>query len=306
MQTENKPFYSIIIPVYNSGLFLDNCLESIINQDFLNFELIIIDDGSEDNSLEISKSWQMKDSRVKVLTKKNGGQGSARNLGLKIAVGTYVLFVDSDDALSETTLSKNYEILKQDPEIDCLQFPIYRNYGKENAFTKENEVCTFTNTYEITIAFLKNNKLTWIFCDKIFKRTLFDHLAFREDIKYEDNYLIMKMIPAFKKIYSSNKGMYYYYYRENSTTTSSLSEHKEVSTIQVLLLIMDVIRPLKDIELIFKYLIRIINVEKSLKANFNSFTPEFKQFKNDMRFKDIVFSNQSIKNKIKLLQYKYV
>ena len=92
-----NPKLSIIVPVYNVEQYLDKCIKSILNQTFKDFELILVDDGSIDNSGEICDEYAKKDSRVKVIHKKNGGLAAARNTGLIIARGDYVGFVDSDD-----------------------------------------------------------------------------------------------------------------------------------------------------------------------------------------------------------------
>ena len=88
---------SIIIPVFNTGNFLNNCLNSILKQSFEDFEVICVDDGSTDNSLNILKSYENKDYRIKIFTQNNKGAGAARNLGLKHVNGEYILFADSDD-----------------------------------------------------------------------------------------------------------------------------------------------------------------------------------------------------------------
>ena len=100
MMTEmntNNPFFSVIIPVYNVGKYLEECLESLLNQTLENIEIICINDGSTDNSLSILYEYRKKDKRVIVVNKSNGGVSSARNIGLRIARGEYIVFVDADD-----------------------------------------------------------------------------------------------------------------------------------------------------------------------------------------------------------------
>ena len=91
------PLFSIIIPVYNSGKTIEKCIESIICQNFTNWEIILIDDGSTDNSSVICKRYAMNDSRIQYLYKTNGGVSSARNLGLDNATGTWITFIDSEE-----------------------------------------------------------------------------------------------------------------------------------------------------------------------------------------------------------------
>ena len=91
---------SVIVPVYNVEEYLDRCIESIVNQTYKNLEILLIDDGSTDNSYNICDKWAKKDNRIKVVHKENGGVSSARNVGLDVATGDYIGFVDSDDYIS--------------------------------------------------------------------------------------------------------------------------------------------------------------------------------------------------------------
>lgn len=115
----NSPKVSIIVPVYNVEKYLHRCVDSILLQTFTDFELLLIDDGSTDKSVDICDKYALKDSRIRVFHKKNGGVSSARNLGIKKSSGVYILFVDSDDYLSPSHLNNyikyigNYEIVYQ-------------------------------------------------------------------------------------------------------------------------------------------------------------------------------------------------
>ena len=113
--------FSIIVPIYNSEEYLHNCLDSILNQKFTGFELIAVDDGSTDRSGTICDENASKDSRVKVIHKKNGGLSSARNAGLDIAEGKYIMFVDSDDELNDNdALDAIQEYVVNAPEVDIF------------------------------------------------------------------------------------------------------------------------------------------------------------------------------------------
>lgn len=98
------PEISVIIPVYNTARFLSACLDSVLDQTFADTEIICVDDGSTDDSLQILRRYEKRDGRVKVLTQRNARQGAARNRGLEIAAGRYVMFVDSDDWLDNDAL----------------------------------------------------------------------------------------------------------------------------------------------------------------------------------------------------------
>ena len=99
---------SVIVPVYNTQDYLNECIDSVLNQSLADFELICIDDGSTDASLEILKDYEKKDNRIQVFSQKNSGLAASRNAGLNVAQGEYVLFLDSDDYLKSDTLEKLY------------------------------------------------------------------------------------------------------------------------------------------------------------------------------------------------------
>ena len=113
---------SIIIPIYNSEKFLVRCLDSILNQLYNDFEVILIDDGSKDHSLEICQRYSLLDARFKVYSKENGGVSSARNFGLSKAVGSYIVFIDSDDYIAPLFL-KSYIIYQN--HLRYLDLKIY-------------------------------------------------------------------------------------------------------------------------------------------------------------------------------------
>ena len=103
---------SIIVPIYNVEQYLDKCVESLVNQTYKNLEIILVDDGTKDKSGEMADLWSIKDDRIKVIHKKNGGLSDARNAGIKIATGEYITFMDSDDYINY----RMYEILMNNLE----------------------------------------------------------------------------------------------------------------------------------------------------------------------------------------------
>lgn len=124
-----KKLFSIIVPAYNSAAFIRKCIDSVLAQTYTEFELILIDDGSNDDTLSICHTYAASDPRVKVIHKENGGHTSARNEGLRNASGEYVIFLDSDDWLSPTTVEACYhEIVACAPDII-----VYRMQNSDNA-----------------------------------------------------------------------------------------------------------------------------------------------------------------------------
>ena len=121
-----KPLISVIVPVYNVKQYLRRCVDSILKQTYENIEIVLIDDGSTDESGAICDRYAQKDVRVKVIHKENGGVSSARNEGLKYIKGKYVNFLDSDDKLSENTLEEVYLFFEQHYiETDVVAIPMY-------------------------------------------------------------------------------------------------------------------------------------------------------------------------------------
>lgn len=298
--------FSIIVPVYNSKLYLENCLRSILEQSYPIIELILINDGSTDNSGIICDSFAAKDNRIKVIHKENGGQGSARNLALKIAKGDYIMFVDSDDAIGPDTLLRNYEILKENPEIDCLQFPIYRNYGTKKEFLHKGNEFLYNKAADFKRLLLDRSIISWIVCDKIIKRKVLKGLYFPEDMVYEDNYFVLDLIDRLDYVYISENGLYYYFHRDDSTTTTKFSLKSELSTFKVLVHVLNKLKLPEENTLFLKYLIRLINVEKSLKVNFNYNLEKVLNYKRKLKLKDIISADISFKDRIKLLTYKMI
>ena len=141
------PKLSIIMPVYNTEKYLPRSIQSIINQTFKDWELILVNDGSKDNSLEVCKEYEKKDTRIKVIDKENGGAGSARNAGLEAAKGEYIAFPDSDDWLENTT----YEICINElckSNVDLLLFGEITTVYNDKNDTIEKEIKDFIEAHE--------------------------------------------------------------------------------------------------------------------------------------------------------------
>ena len=128
-------YLSVIVPVYNCTQYIDRCIESIVSQSFKEIELILVDDGSTDNSGVRCDEWAAKDSRITVIHRENGGLSAARNTGIEHATSEYITFVDADDMITPYLLEPNIKILKQNPDIDLLEYPIEVHFGAPNGYT---------------------------------------------------------------------------------------------------------------------------------------------------------------------------
>lgn len=212
MQIES-PAISIIVPVYNVSQYLRECIESILAQTFKDFELILVNDGSVDNSGKICDVFSSRDSRIKVIHKKNGGVSSARNAGLEIAKGEWITFVDADDMLLATYLSGIYAPISNDEKIDfvhggCMNYESGHISGinqKYNNFISDKPGYIFSKLRGLTVS-------------KLFKRSILNTapaLRFDEKMRIaEDMAFTLDYILRVKK-YAFVEENGYLYRRDN-------------------------------------------------------------------------------------------
>lgn len=199
-----KNLFSIIVPVYNVEKYLDKCLASILRQTFKNFECIIIDDGSPDNSSAIIDKYVKQDQRFKVLHQKNMGVSAARNAGLDIAKGEYVVFVDSDDYIADDYLEK-FALKIADTDADiviCGLIEVYKDYERSKVFAAEST--------EV----IKQNILADIWpsypWNKCYKKYLFENIRFPVGKIFEDLLTIPELCLSAEKIVCIPDKLYYY------------------------------------------------------------------------------------------------
>lgn len=209
--------FSIILPVYNSEKFLDKTINSVLDQSYPNFELIIIDDKSTDNSLKIANKFQRKDSRIRLISQpENKGVASARNIGLKKVKGKYILFLDSDDTLPINALKyyKN-EIDKTGADIIQSQMLIKGVQGHNKNYLKvKNKI--YNNTIVIK-KFLNFRNVSGYACGKVYKKDIVKNIRFKESMQYgEDGVFTLECLLKVKKYEIANFYGYSYLIRNNS------------------------------------------------------------------------------------------
>lgn len=210
---------SIIVPVYNVSKYISKCLESLINQTYLNLEIILIDDNSTDNSLEICKEYEKLDSRITVFHKINGGAASARNVGLDNCHGDYIAFVDSDDYVKNNYIEQLVSMLEQyNADISvCSFFYEYPNNIKINNY--HIDVIEYDN-----VDFLKRFLEDWtcgLIWNKLFKSELLKDIRFKEGHKIDDEFFTYKLIMKSNKIVLFNLPLYYYIWRKTSVMNNA-------------------------------------------------------------------------------------
>ena len=214
---------SIIVPVYKVEKQLNTCIESILNQNFINYELILVDDGSPDKCGEICDEYEKKDKRIKVIHKKNGGLSDARNAGLNIAKGKYIGFVDSDDIIHSEMYERMYNcITKYNVDIVQCKFRKFKSIEDINKFSniKDANIEYYTSK-EAIIDMIDNNKINVNTWNKLYKRELFENERFPKGKIHEDEFLTYKLIYKSNKIAYINEELYYYYQNDNGIMNGS-------------------------------------------------------------------------------------
>lgn len=200
-----QPLITVIVPVYRVEEFLPNCIESVINQTYTNIEIILVNDGSPDNCPLICDEYAMKDNRVKVIHKKNGGLSSARNVALDNAKGEYVTFLDADDYWHDDYLSIMVKLcLKHKADIVQCSFVS----GTETVFP-ENKNKSKIKIFDNYSIFLKGYAKI-IICAKLYKRQFFDDIRMPVGKINEDDYTTWKLYYKAKRILVINQALYYY------------------------------------------------------------------------------------------------
>lgn len=225
------PVLSIIVPVYNVEKYLARCIDSILAQTFTDFELILVDDGSTDNSGEICDDYMVMDPRIVVLHKQNGGQSSARNAGLDITRGEYITFVDSDDYISSDCYKGNMDILQNDRTIDILEFPIYieRKGCVEKMLIPDYLEGKHLYSKRDFFSFWSNGGLGvrgFVF-QNIYKKDLWNSVRFKEKVVFEDCLIQSTLLEKASHVYLSGIGKYLYVQREGSTLHSESGGSKK-------------------------------------------------------------------------------
>lgn len=201
---------SIIVPVYNVEEYIDRCLKSLVNQTLKDIEIIVVNDGSPDNSEEIILKYEKKYNNIKYLKKKNGGLSDARNYGLKYAKGEYIAFVDSDDYVSKDIYEKMYEKAKEG-NFDLVVCNL--NYVYDDRIVKCSSNIN-KDTTNIKKSMLNIYPAAW---NKLYKKSLFDNnVRFKKGVWYEDVEFIYRLLPYIKTIGTISDYSYQYIQRDNS------------------------------------------------------------------------------------------
>ena len=217
---------SIIVPVYNAQKWIPHCIESILAQTYTDFELILVDDGSQDNSGAICDEYAQKDTRVRVFHEKNGGVSSARNVGLSVACGEYIYFVDSDDYIAPNLLEVAVAEMQKGTECVCFN---YSTVSETNIKKTENQMVGYIDLRkaedkEQFIYALLMHHMGWEVWNKLFLKDIIEHnnLRFESRVDYaEDQLFCVCYFMCISSAISITDNLYFYVKHEGSIMSES-------------------------------------------------------------------------------------
>lgn len=227
MSGMNNPKVSIIVPIYNLESYIEQSVRSLLAQSYQNVEIILVDDGSRDNSLSIIKHLAASDSRIVYTSQPNGGAAKARNTGLSLATGKYITFVDGDDMLSPNAISDNIGYF-DDNKIDWVAFSIRRVDAEGNSIQAKRVyedfvIPSYENiSSESFVPYFYSRKLSGVACAAIYRKSSIDSISFTEGKYYEDSIYFIDLLCNTKNAILSPKGEYLYVDRDGSSQKAAL------------------------------------------------------------------------------------
>ncbi|WP_346676746.1 glycosyltransferase family 2 protein [Erysipelatoclostridium sp. An173] len=300
---------SVIVPIYNVEDYLEKCVNSIINQTYKNLEIILVDDGSTDKSSEICDSFALKDNRIKVVHKVNGGLSDARNAGIDIANGTYYSFIDSDDYISENTIESLLKCaLDASSEIAICNIIKFNKKGIESPFYCPVNKKTIYNGID---RFKTLNQPS--VCNKLFYARLFDNIRFPKGKYYEDTFVYHELLYKANSVVLTGENGYWYLTRdsgiiEQSKYNKNYFDFIEAVWLRAKFLIEHGIQPYGN-EACLSLYVAVSNMEKNLIKTSENIDC-FKLAKERYRFAYSILMKKGtkigIKQKIRLVLLRYL
>ncbi len=220
---KNEKLISIIVPIYNVERYVKKCLDSIVVQTYNNLEIILVDDGSTDNSPSICDEYAARDSRISVIHKPNGGLSSARNAALDVFKGEYVTFIDGDDVVGKRYVEALFELVEKF-SVELSQVMFRSVSEKESEIAPEGSADSRLYTQKEALRDMMGQQhITNSACYKLYARHLFDDIRYPLNVYFEDVAVTYKIIFMVDRVAYSSEVLYDYIKRESSITRSKFS-----------------------------------------------------------------------------------
>lgn len=218
---KSVPKISVVVPAYNAGEFLEECLDSIMGQTFRDFEVIVIDDGSTDSTASIAASFAARDPRFRVISTDNGGVSRARNIGIREAAGSCISFADADDVMAPKALERMWEVMFEHAADVCVS--AFQNFSDRDSlckFLKEEHEFTQTEIYvyqeAMKLALYQQKMMNSPWGILVRRSLLGEDKRYRESIRYEDLDAFYRFYEGAARIAYINEPLYYYRRNPNS------------------------------------------------------------------------------------------
>jgi glycosyltransferase involved in cell wall biosynthesis len=234
------PSISVIVPVFNVEHYLRRCLDSISAQTFAEFEVVLVDDGSTDGSADICREYVDRDRRFRLVQQENGGLSAARNAGIEHSCGTFLSFIDGDDAVAPRMLEVLHDLItKHEASMSvCSINNVYGSRIVPQYPTQETFVCDGQEALRLT---LEGKRIPGSICCKLLRRSDLGSVRFPIGLTYEDAYFIMQLTNSLRQVAVTTEPLYQYYHREQSITTVRFSP-KALDVITVYAFVLEQIR----------------------------------------------------------------
>jgi len=217
---ENMPLISVIVPVYKVEAYLDKCISSIVNQTYTNLEIILIDDGSPDNCPAMCDAWAEKDSRIKVIHKENGGAGLARNVGIDIAQGEIISFIDSDDYIALHMYEHLIKLMNDD--VDIAECELLETESDDAPLEMGADAAVLCCTAEDALLHhIQDRIFRQTPPNKLYRRSTIGDIRFPVGNRIDDEFFTYRVIANCRKLAHSDRRMYAY--RQQSSSVMHLS-----------------------------------------------------------------------------------
>ncbi len=295
---------SVIVPIYNVEEYLNKCLDSILHQTFTNYELILIDDGSTDSSSQIADEYAVKDDRIRVIHKKNGGLSDARNYGLDKATGKYICFIDSDDWIEETYLEELLHLAKEQ-EADIVICDYLKNSGDISVTQPaEPDIVIQSGTDAIDNIYGSRYGEYVVAWNKLYRKEIFDNLRYPVGMIHEDEAIFGEIFCRASKVVRTERILYNYRTNNSSSIMSSEFSIKRLDIIKALEMRMGTFtrQGLKgyyekdSFKYLYKILLNIVELKK-LEGQHSDIIKELKK-KYWTKYRESLGFNWSIKRKV--------
>ena len=220
----NEPLISVLVPVYKTKEYLARCVESIRNQTYGNLEIILVDDGSPDDSGTLCDQLALEDSRIRVVHKENGGLASARNAGIDAMNGEFAAFVDSDDYIAPEMIRSLYDLCVQhQAQVACCGIERVNDQGHVNYFNEKTGDFLLLDREGAMAELLENYRVTNSVCDKLIHKSVFDGLRLTEGYIYEDFDVMYRCLHRVDRVVYTGAAYYQYYMSQGSILRSTFN-----------------------------------------------------------------------------------